>query len=41
MYAKMNEDFFAPLDAEERTTLHRLLHRLATYHDPRFGNGHD
>jgi DNA-binding MarR family transcriptional regulator len=39
MYAKLNEDFFAPLDAEERATLRRLLHRLATHHDPRFGNG--
>ncbi len=39
-YAKLNEDFFAPLTADEREQLHTLLHRLATYHDPRFGNGH-
>jgi len=40
MYAQMNQDFFAPLSADERKTLHTLLHRLATYHDPRFGSGH-
>ena len=36
----IDDDFFAPLSAEERAKLHTLLHRLATYHDPRFGNGH-
>ena len=40
LQASIDDDFFAPLSAEERATLHKLLHRLATYHDPRFGNGH-
>jgi DNA-binding MarR family transcriptional regulator len=40
LQASIDDDFFAPLDADERKTLHTLLHRLATYHDPRFGNGH-
>ena len=40
LQASIDDDFFAPLSAEERAALHKLLHRLATYHDPRFGNGH-
>ena len=40
LQASIDDDFFAPLSADERATLHTLLHRLATYHDPRFGNGH-
>jgi DNA-binding MarR family transcriptional regulator len=40
LQASIDHDFFAPLSADERATLHTLLHRLATYHDPRFGNGH-
>jgi MarR family transcriptional regulator, lower aerobic nicotinate degradation pathway regulator len=33
--AQIDDDFFAPLDAEERATLHDLLHRLAQVHEPR------
>ena len=40
LQASIDDDFFAPLSADERATLHTLLHRLATHHDPRFGNGH-
>ena len=40
LQASIDDDFFAPLSADERAKLHGLLHRLATYHDPRFGNGH-
>jgi DNA-binding MarR family transcriptional regulator len=40
LQASIDDDFFASLSADERATLHTLLHRLATYHDPRFGNGH-
>jgi DNA-binding MarR family transcriptional regulator len=31
----VEKDFFAPLSAEERETLHGLLQRLASHHDPR------
>jgi len=31
----MEEEFFSPLTADERATLHRLLVTLATEHDPR------
>jgi DNA-binding MarR family transcriptional regulator len=40
LQASIDDDFFASLSADERATLHTLLHRLATHHDPRFGNGH-
>jgi DNA-binding MarR family transcriptional regulator len=40
LQASIDDDFFVSLDPDERATLHALLHRLATYHDPRFGNGH-
>ena len=40
LQASIDDDFFVALDPDERATLHALLHRLATYHDPRFGNGH-
>jgi DNA-binding MarR family transcriptional regulator len=40
LQASIDDDFFAPLSADERAELHTLLHRLAVHHDPRFGNGH-
>jgi MarR family transcriptional regulator, lower aerobic nicotinate degradation pathway regulator len=40
LQASIDDDFFSPLSAEERAALHKLLHRLAVHHDPRFGNGH-
>jgi DNA-binding MarR family transcriptional regulator len=33
---QIEDDFLAPLDTESRTTLYRLLSRLASYHDNRF-----
>jgi DNA-binding MarR family transcriptional regulator len=33
--AQVDDEFFAPLDAEERAALHDLLHRLAQVHEPR------
>lgn len=33
--AQVDDEFFAPLDAEERAALHDLLHRLAQLHEPR------
>jgi MarR family transcriptional regulator, lower aerobic nicotinate degradation pathway regulator len=34
---QLEDDFFAPLDAEDRATFHQLLSRLACHHDPRCG----
>ena len=39
LHAQIDDEFLAPLSTDERATLYALLHRLATYHDPRFGNG--
>jgi MarR family transcriptional regulator, lower aerobic nicotinate degradation pathway regulator len=33
---QVDDDFFEPLDAEERKTLTALLARLAAHHDPRY-----
>ena len=33
---RIEDEFFAPLDEEEREQLHRLLVTVAVYHDPRF-----
>ncbi len=34
---QLEDEFFAPLDSEERETFHQLLSRLASAHDPRCG----
>ena len=33
---RLDEDIVAPLDPESRETLHELLLRIASHHDPRF-----
>ena len=33
---RIEDEFFAPLDADEREQLHELLVTVARYHDPRF-----
>ena len=39
MINRIEDGLFAPLDAESRLTLHTLLLRLASYHDPRCTEG--
>lgn len=34
---RIEDEFFVPLDDDQRTELHQLLLRLACYHDPRCG----
>jgi DNA-binding MarR family transcriptional regulator len=34
---RVDDDFFAPLDAQQRETLHALLLLLASHHEPRYG----
>jgi DNA-binding MarR family transcriptional regulator len=42
LQSRVDDEFFAPLSTDERATLHALLHKLAVFHDPRYGsNGHD
>jgi MarR family transcriptional regulator, lower aerobic nicotinate degradation pathway regulator len=36
---RLEDEMFAPLDAESRKTFHELLLRLAGYHDPRCTDG--
>jgi DNA-binding MarR family transcriptional regulator len=33
---RIEDEFFAPLEADEREQLHELLLQVARYHDPRF-----
>jgi len=33
---QLDKEFFAPLDAQQRETLHELLAELACHHDARF-----
>jgi MarR family transcriptional regulator, lower aerobic nicotinate degradation pathway regulator len=34
---KLEDEFFAPLDTDDRTRFHNLLLKLAFHHDPRWG----
>jgi MarR family transcriptional regulator, lower aerobic nicotinate degradation pathway regulator len=34
---QLEDEFFAPLDADDRATFHNLLLQLASHHDPRCG----
>jgi len=36
---RVDEEMLEPLDPESRETLHRLLLRVASHHDPRFQHG--
>src|SRR6185437_2857347 len=36
---RVEDKFLAPLDTEQRASLHRLLLDLTIYHDPRYGPG--
>ena len=36
-FDRLENELFAPLDVEDRATLHRMLLRLAEYHDPHCG----
>lgn len=41
VHERVDHEFFSPLSASERATLHALLHKLAAHHDPRYAaNGH-
>ena len=37
MHRQLEDEFFGPLDEDDRKALHELLVKLATHHDPRCG----